>query len=312
MVTGALVLGDNAQMISSSLKRYAWLSVAAALVTIVLKGFAWWITGSVGLLSDAIESLVNLAGATVALVMLAIAERPEDESHAFGHGKAEYFSSGFEGLLIVVAAAGIGVAAIERLLSPQAVGDLGIGLGISVSASVVNLAVGRILLGAGRRHHSITLEADGHHLLADVWTSAGVIGGLLAVGVTGWQWLDPAAALLVAMRIVYTGWHLLRRSMRGLMDGSLPAAEVRLVAEVVARYESVGVTFHALRTREAGRRQFVSLHLLVPGEWSVAHGHQVAERVEEEIRQVLPLASVITHLEPRDDPASLADIGLDR
>lgn len=303
---------DNTCMASPPLKFYAWLSIAAALATLTLKGLAWLLTGSVGLLSDALESVVNLAGAVMALAMLTVAERPADEGHAFGHGKAEYFSSGFEGLLILLAAATIAIAAVERLLHPQQLEQIGLGLMVSVSASLINLVVGRILLLAGRRRRSITLEADAHHLLTDVWTSAGVILGVAGVAATGWLWLDPLLALLVASNIVWTAWRLLQRTTTGLMDGSLPPEQHALVLNILERYRSLGIDYHALRTRESGARRFVSLHVLVPGVWTIDHGHQLLEDIEREIRQALPHTSVFTHLEPLDDPASQDDIGLDR
>ena len=304
--------GDNGGMSSPSLKPYLWLSMGAALATIALKGGAWLLTGSVGLLSDALESLVNLAGAGMALAMLSIAERPQDEGHAFGHGKAEYFSSGFEGLLIVLAAIAIAITAAERLLYPQPLAAVGVGLAISAVAALINLVVGRILLLAGRQHRSITLEADAHHLLTDVWTSAGVIVGVGAVSLTGWLWLDPTLALLVAANIVWTGWRLLQRSINGLMDGSLPPEQHARVLAVLDRYRSQGIDYHALRSREAGARSFISVHILLPGTWTLARAHDLVEMIEREIRDTLPRATVFTHLEPREDPTSHQDLGLDR
>jgi len=299
-------------MLSTSLKRYAYLSIAAALATILLKGAAWWLTGSVGLLSDALESFVNLAGALMALAMLSLAEAPADEEHAHGHGKAEYFSSAFEGFLILLAAASIGYAAVERLLHPQALESVGIGLGVSVAASLINLATARILMTVGRRHNSITLEADAHHLLTDVWTSAGVILGVGLVWLTGWLWLDPVIALLVAANIVWTGWQLLQRSASGLMDESIPAGQINAVEAVLENYREHGLDFHALRTRQAGMRAFITLHVMVPGAWTVQHGHDWLERIEADIRQAVPGAHVTTHLEPLEDPVSLFDQSLDR
>lgn len=299
-------------MLPASLKRYAWLSIAAALATILLKGWAWWLTGSVGLLSDALESFVNLAGAMMALAMLSLAAMPADENHAHGHGKAEYFSSAFEGFLILVAAVSIAYAAIERLLNPQPLGAVGIGLAVSVAASVINLATGRILLGVGRKYRSITLEADAHHLLTDVWTSVGVIAGVALVWATGWLWLDPVIALAVAMNIVWTGWQLLQRSASGLMDVSVPEDELRAIEAILEGYRQQGVAFHALRTRQAGTRAFVTVHLLVPGAWTVQHGHDWSERIEADIRRAVPHAHITTHMEPLEDPVSLADQDLDR
>jgi cation diffusion facilitator family transporter len=311
-MAGSAPGGDNTLMIPASLKHYAWLSIGAALTTIVLKTTAWWLTGSVGLLSDALESLVNLAGAIMALAMLTVAAQPEDENHAYGHGKAEYFSSGFEGLLILLAAIAIGVTAVERLLHPQAVEQLDIGLIVSVVASIINFVTARILLTAGRLHRSITLEADAHHLMTDVWTSAGVIVGVAAVGLTGWLWLDPVLALLVAANIVWTGWRLIQRSADGLMDVALPPEQHQSAVDVLNTYRPQGIDFHALRTRQAGARSFVEVHVLVPGAWTVQRGHDLLEKLEADIRSALPHATVLTHLEPIEDPASHADTGLDR
>ena len=299
-------------MTHESLTRYAWLSIAAALATILLKGLAWWLTGSVGLLSDALESFVNLAGAIVTLLMLGVAALPEDDNHAFGHTKAEYFASGFEGVLILLAAAAIAVAATDRLIHPQPLQQVGAGLAVSVVASLINFGVARVLLRAGRRYHSIALEADAHHLMTDVWTSAGVLVGVAAGAATGWQWLDPLLALAVAANIVWTGWKLLHRSAEGLMDAALPAEQHQVVVQVLERHRGDGLDYHALRTRQAGARQFVSVHVLVPGAWTVARGHDLAERIEVEIRDLLPRATVTTHIEPLEDAASWHDVGLDR
>ena len=296
----------------ASLKRYAWLSIAAALATILLKGAAWWLTGSVGLLSDALESFVNLAGALMALAMLSLAARPADDNHAHGHGKAEYFSSAFEGFLILVAAVSIGYAAVDRLIHPQPIEAIGIGLAVSVIASIINLATARILMDVGRRYHSITLEADAHHLITDVWTSVGVILAVGLVWLTGWLWLDPLIALVVAANIVWTGWQLLHRSAGGLMDVSLPVEEINAIEAVLGGYRSQGLDFHALRTRQAGSRAFVTLHILAPGAWTVQEGHDWSERIEADIRRVVPHAHVTTHLEPREDPVSQVDRDLDR
>jgi cation diffusion facilitator family transporter len=295
-----------------SLTRYAWLSIAAAIATILLKGVAWWMTGSVGLLSDAIESFVNLAAAMMALWILTVAATPADDRHAHGHGKAEYFSSAFEGLLIVFAALSIIWAAVDRLWSPQPLESVGLGLAVSVVASIVNLVVARTLMKVGREHHSITLEADAHHLMTDVWTSAGVLVGVSLVWLSGWLWLDPVIAIGVALNIVWTGWQLMHRSAEGLMDVSLPAEKVAEIEAVLGRYREQGLDFHALRTRQAGSRAFVSLHVLVPGEWTVQQGHDWAERIERDIRRTVPRANVMTHLEPLEDPVSLLDQDLDR
>lgn len=295
-----------------SLTRFAWLSLLAAAATIALKLGAYLLTGSVGLLSDAVESLVNLVAALVALTMLAVAARPPDAEHPYGHGKAEYFSSGFEGGLILVAAIGIAATAIDRLLHPRPLEQIGLGLGISIAASLINLAVAIILLRAGRRYESITLEANARHLLTDVWTSAGVVAGVGAVALTGWQPLDPLIALLVAANIVRTGLQLLRRSGLGLLDTALPPRELGLIQAILARYQREGIQFHALRSRQAGARRFVSLHVLVPGAWSVQRSHHLLERIEREIREALPNTTVFTHVEPVEDPSSFQDTMIDR
>lgn len=294
------------------LQRYAWISIGAAIATILLKGIAWRLTGSVGLLSDAIESFVNLAGALMALWMLSLAEQPADEDHPHGHGKAEYFSSAFEGMLIVLAAASIGYTAINRLLAPQPLDEIGIGLMVSIAASAVNLAVARVLLKAGREHRSITLEADARHLMTDVWTSAGVILGVGLVALSGWYWMDPAIALLVAANIVWTGWQLMRRSASGLMDAALPPEQKRLIIQVFDKYAGYGIAYHALRTRQAGRRSFISFHALMPGQWSVKEAHDWIERIESDLRSAVPDCHITAHLEPIEDPHSMDDQELDR
>jgi cation diffusion facilitator family transporter len=299
-------------MTTPSLTRFAWLSIAAALATMALKALAWWITGSVGLLSDAMESLVNLAGALMALAMLTVAARPPDEDHPHGHGKAEYFSAGVEGALIVVAAVAIAVAAVDRLLDPRPLEQVGIGLAVSVVASMVNLGVALVLLRAARAHRSATLQANAHHLLTDVWTSAGVLVGVIAVAFTGWLVLDPLIAIAVAVNIVVTGTRILRDSVAGLMDTALPASEQKMLRELLDGYAADGIEYHALRTRQAGARRFVSLHVLVPPEWSVQRGHDLLERIEADIRRALPPVTVDTHLEPLGDPAAMADQELHR
>jgi cation diffusion facilitator family transporter len=297
---------------SPGLARFAWLSIAAALVTIVLKTVAWRLTGSVGLLSDAVESLVNLAAAVMTLVMVTLSVRPPDEEHAYGHTKAEYFASATEGSLILVAAAGIAWTAARRLLHPMPLEQLGLGLVLSTGASLVNLGVALVLLRIGRRRRSIALEADGHHLLTDVWTSAGVLAGIGAVALTGWQRLDPVVAIAVALNIVWTGARLLRRSALGLLDTALQPSDLRSLEDVLARHRAGGVQFHAIRTRQAGARRFVSMHVLVPGEWTVHRGHDLVEEIERDVRAALENATIETHLEPVEDAASFEDQGLDR
>ena len=295
-----------------SLVRFAWLSILAALATIALKAAAWWLTGSVGLLSDALESFVNLAAAIATLAMLALAARPPDDEYEYGYSKAEYFASGLEGSLILVAAAVIGYAAIGRLLAPQPIERVGVGLAISVAASAVNFGVARVLARAGRRYRSIALEADARHLMADVWTSAGVVAGVALVALTGQLWLDPVIALAVAAHIVWIGVGIVRRSASGLLDHALPAPERRAIESALEPFRGQGIEIHALRTRAAAGRSFVSMHVLVPGAWSVQRGHDVLEEIEGRVRDAVPGASVFTHLEPLEDPASYRDEGLDR
>jgi cation diffusion facilitator family transporter len=295
-----------------SITSFAWLSIAAAAVIICLKSVAYWLTGSVGLLSDALESVVNLVAACGALVALTVAERPADDEHPYGHGKAEYFSSAFEGGMIFVAALAIAATAIERLLHAQPLEQLGIGLAISALATAINWIVARILFTAGQRHHSIALEADAHHLMTDVWTSVGVLVGVAGVTLTEWQWLDPAVALLVAANIVRTGYSLVKRSASGLMDEALPAAEQKILLETLDRYRGRGIQYHALRTRRAGARRFIDLHVLVPGAWSVQEGHDLVETMESDIRGRLANTTILAHLEPIEDAVSWDDVGLDR
>lgn len=297
----------------ASLTRFAWLSIGAAVATIALKTVAYFLTGSVGLLSDAIESLVNLAGAVMALIMLTIAARPADESHVYGHSKAEYFASFTEGLLILGAALGITGAAIDRLIHPRELEQLGLGLAVSVGASAINFFTARTLMREGRERSSITLEADAQHLMTDVWTSVGVIGGVAIAGLTGWNILDPIVAILIALNILWTSFQLTRRSVAGLMDAALPEDKLKLIQDVLKKYRGKGVRFHALRTRQAAARQFVSVHMLVPGAWTVHDAHHIAEDFESDIRAALGgVATVFTHLEPVEDELSMEDIFLDR
>jgi cation diffusion facilitator family transporter len=297
----------------ASLTRFAWLSIAAAVMTIALKAVAYLLTGSVGLLSDAIESLVNLAGALMALGMLTIAARPADENHVYGHSKAEYFASVTEGILILGSSIGIISTAANRLMNPRPLEQLGLGLAVSVAASAINFIVARILFREGKARHSITLEADAHHLITDVWTSVGVISGVAIAGLTGWQSLDPILAILVALNIIWTGFQLVRRSVAGLMDEALPAHEQDLIKKVMETFQAKGVTFHALRTRQAAARQFISVHMLVPGEWTVHDAHHIAEDFEAEVRKALgSVVTILTHIEPVEDELSMEDMFLDR
>ncbi len=293
-------------------RAYAFLSAGAALLTIALKTGAFLVTDSVGLLSDAVESLANLAAALIAIWALTLASRPPDAEHAYGHAKAEYFASAVEGLLILIAAVGIGLTAWERLLHLRPLEQVGLGLTISLAAAAVNGAVALILLRAGRRLRSITLVADAHHLLTDVWTSAGVVLGVVLVQLTGWLVLDPLIALLVASNIVWAGIRLLRDTASGVLDTALPPVDQTRIAGVLAPFKDAGIVFHALRTRTAGQRRFVSLHILVPGAWTIQQGHALAEQIERAIIAALPKTTVFTHLEPVEDSVSWEDQALDR
>ncbi|MFT3660893.1 MAG: cation diffusion facilitator family transporter [Gordonia sp. (in: high G+C Gram-positive bacteria)] len=291
---------ENAR--GQDLSRWALLSIATAIATIALKAGAWLLTGSVGLLSDAAESVVNLVAAVVAFGALRIAARPADDSHNFGHAKSEYFSAVIEGVMIVVAAGLIVYTAIERLLHPRELESLGVGLLISVAAAALNGGVALLLLRAGRAHRSITLEADGKHLMTDVWTTAGVIVGVALVAVTGWTRLDAVVAIAVAVNILVVGFLLIRRSTAGLMDAALPAADRAAIDDVLDRFRVDGIAFHDVRTRESGRLRFVQLHMLVPGDWTVRRGHDRVEDVEQALRETLPDLVVTIHLEPVEDP----------
>jgi cation diffusion facilitator family transporter len=286
---------------------YAWLSIATSLVTIALKFAAYHLTGSVGLLSDALESFVNLATALVALATLNYISEGADKEHNFGHDKAEYFSSGIEGSLIFVAAVAIIWTAVPRLLAPQPLEQVGLGVALSVAAALANALCAWFLLKGARAHRSITLEADAHHLLTDVWTTVGVIAGVGLVAFTGWLVLDPLIAIAVALQIVWTGWRLLRRSFDGLMDHAMPEAERAGIMAILDRVKAEGGTYHALRTRVSGRRSFVDVHLLLPGATSVQSGHDLVDRFEGEIRAALPHVEVLIHLEPLEDPKSWDD-----
>jgi len=279
-----------------------------------LKTYAWVLTSSVGLFADALESLVNLAAGVMALLVLRVAERPPDADHLYGHEKAEYFASGAEGTLILIAALSIAWSAGHRLLLPREVQRLDVGLAILVLAALVNLATALLLLSAGRRLRSITLRANAQHLLTDVWTSGGVLVGLALVGLTGWQAADPLVGLLLAAHIGWTGLRLVSSSVHGLMDRALPGDEVGQVVAVLdelMQREADEVRYHALRTRRSGARSFVSFHVQVPGRWTVQRGHDLVETIEEEIRRRLPMATVFTHLEPLEDPRSYRDQVLD-
>ncbi len=288
------------------------ISIATALLTIALKFTAWLFTGSIGLLSDAAESVINLVAAVVALIVILWATRPADEDHAYGHEKADHLSAGFEGGLIVLAAVSIAYAAINRLVHPAELEVLGVGIAISLVAAGLNLMTARLLIRTGREESSTVLDADGRHLMTDVWTSLGVVAGVALVWLTGWQTLDPLIALAVAVNIVRTGAGMVKESLSGLMDRALPEEDLTIVNEVLDSYTTDSIGFHALRTRMAGRRSFISVHVLVPGEWTVQQGHDLVENLERDLRAQFSHATVFTHLEPMEDPVSFADTGLDR
>ena len=292
---------------TTNLSRYAYLAIAAAVVTITLKVIAWRLTGSVGLLSDAVESVVNLVAAVVMLIALRVAARPADKNHLFGHSKAGYFSAVVEGQMIFVAALVIMWTAIERFVNPQPIEQVGVGLGFSVMASIVNAVVGILLIRAGRRHRSLPLTADGKHLMTDVWTSVGVIVGVLLVALTGIELLDPVIAFAVGLNIVFTGWKLLRESVDGLMDIAMTKEDNAVIADVLIGFVSAEVHFHALRTRESGQQRFAEVHVLVPGAWSVQRGHDLVEEVEDAVRLHFPDVALSCHLEPAEDPRAYGD-----
>jgi len=298
--------------LSPSLVRYAWLSLVTALLNLGLKLGAWLLTGSVGLLSDALETLTNVGGALMALLMLRLAAQPPDEDHAYGHSKAEYFSSGFEGMLIFLAAAVIVIEALPRLWAPQALQQFDIGLAVAGAATLLNLGVAQVLARVGKGHHSITLQADARHLMADVWTTVGVIAGVGLVGLTGWLWLDPLVALAVAANVLWEGFKLVRESATGLMDTAWPGQDRQTLLQVLDEFRAQGADFHALRTRRSAAQRFVDFHVLVPGGWTVQQGHDLLERIERRIAERLPNVTVLTHLEPAEDPLSYENDGLDQ
>ena len=289
------------------LTRFAWLSIAAAIVTIGMKTTAWKLTGSVGLLSDAVESIVNLLAALVAFWALRVAAEPPDAEHPFGHSKAEYLASAFEGIAILGASIAIAMTAWKRISDPQPIENVGLGLAVSVAAAAVNGAVAFVLLRAGRRLDSITLRSDARHLMTDVWTSGGVLVGILVVKLTGWLILDPIVALAVATNIVFMAAKILLETAQGLLDRTISAADQKQLDEVLARFRGEGVEVHAVRTRQAGPVRFIDMHVLVPGSWSVQRGHDLCEGIESGVKSLFPRASVMTHLEPAEDPTAWDD-----
>ena len=281
------------------LERYLWLSLATAVATVTLKAVAAMVTNSVGLWSDALESTVNLLAAGVALWALRLSSRPADHNHDFGHGKAEYLSAAVEGSLIIGAAGAIIWGAVHRFLNPLPLESVGLGILLATIASALNLFTGLLLMRAGRQHRSITLEADGKHLMADVWTSVGVLLGIAVVGFTHIYWLDPLIAMAVGVNIIFTGYRLVQRSVIGLLDATLPPDEVALIQKALAPMtDDPRVRVTDLRTRESGRQRFVQATLTVPGDWTVRRGHDLADHVEAEISQVLPGTVTFVHVEP--------------
>jgi cation diffusion facilitator family transporter len=297
----------NSQVQRKSLAPIIWFSIIASILTISIKSAAYFMTGSVGFMSDAMESFINLAAGIVAFVMLTIAARPPDKEHPFGHDKAEYFSSLIEGVLIVIAAIGIAYAAIDRIYHPKPLEELGIGMVLSVIATLINFATARILLHYGKKYNSITIESDAHHLMTDVWTTVGIIVGIGLVKFTNWQLLDPLMAIAVAIGIVYTGTRLIIRSTDGLMDKKLSEKELVIITEILDRYKNQGIYYHALYTRQASSKRFITFHLLFPGDLSVHDAHETSKIIENEIRVKLPYSDVFVHLEPLNDPDALDD-----
>lgn len=300
-------------MKKSPLQYFLYLSIGAAIITIVLKSYAYYVTGSVGLMSDALESFVNLFAAIFALLMLIISQKPADKKHMYGHSKAEYFSSAAEGALIIIAAFSIIRSAIPRIINPVSIENVDLGLLLSLIASLVNFGVGSVLIINGKKRKSLILEADGRHLMTDVWTSLGVIVGIIIVKFTGWYIVDPIIALFVAVNIMYTGYKLIKRSARGLMDATIPDEDMKQIIVYLDSLKSKQIEYHSLMTRVAGQRKFIFFHLLVPGNWTVKHGHDCADEIEEHIISMFTEpVTVDTHLEPVEDPASMNDIGIDR
>jgi cation diffusion facilitator family transporter len=284
------------------------LSVAAAIATIAMKSLAWWITGSVGLLSDAMESFVNLASALFAIAMVTIAMRPADDDHPFGHTKAEYFSSGFEGLLIAGAAVGIVIAAVQRFAQPQPLESLGLGLGLAVASSALNGALALRMMAASKEHHSIALEADARHLYTDVWTSAGVVAGLVLVHFTGWLWLDPVLAIGVALNILREGAHLMWRSVQGLMDSAVDPQTRERIDQALAQFEHAAIRFDHIVTRRAGQRLFVDVHMHMPSAWTLGRAAALRTSVEQALMSEVPGLRASIQLLPMNVEAHFDDV----
>lgn len=297
----------NTLLQRKSLAPFAWFSIVASILTIIIKWAAYRVTGSVGFLSDAMESFINLAAGIVAFVMLTIAAHPPDKEHPFGHDKAEYFSSLIEGVLIVLAAVGIIYAAVNRIYHPRILEELNIGIVLSISATLINYMSSRILMYFGKKHNSITLEADAHHLMTDVWTTLGIVAGIILVKLTNWQLLDPLMAIAVALSIVYTGAKLIIRSTDGLMDSRLSEKELILIRKILDGYKKQGIDYHALYTRQSSSKSFITFHLLIPGDLTIYQAHEYSKTIEKEIMAQLPYSSIFIHLEPSNDPDAFDD-----
>ncbi len=287
--------------------KYAWLSVVTAVFTIGIKYTAYLLTGSVGLFSDALEGIVNLVAALVVLTTLKIVEQPPDEIHQYGHDKAEYLSSGIEGTLIVIASLSILFTSAQRLLNPEPLAQVGLGLILALVASAINFFVGQLLIRTGKTHDSISIEADGKHLMSDVWTSVGVVIGVTIASLTGWEWLDPLVAIIVGLIIGWEGILIFHRSSQGLMDTAIDPEERIMIETILNTHCQNGIEWHALRTRQSGSRRFVSVHILVPGDWTVQQGHDLLENIETDIRSQINHCSVFTHVEPIEDPRAFVD-----
>lgn len=287
-------------------RKYAYLSIAASLTTMALKFGAFFLTGSVGLFSDAVESVVNLAAGIIALTAIILSQRPADGHHAYGHGKVEYFSSGAEGILVCLAAVGIAFASINRFLHPQPIAALGAGIFVATMAALVNLGTARVMLRAAKEYESIVLEADAKHLLTDVWTSVALVSALLIMAFTppAWQVLDPVLGLGMSVYIAWTGLGLIRRSVSGLMDVGLPDEEIRRIVAIIQEIGGPNNSFHALRTRRAGMVRFVDFHFLVPGTMSVQESHDVCTAIEDALVALWPKTQTTIHVEPLEDHAS--------
>jgi cation diffusion facilitator family transporter len=291
-----------------SLASIMWFSIGASILTIIIKSAAYFTTGSVGFMSDAMESFVNLVAAIIAFISLTIAARPADKKHPFGHDKAEYFSSLTEGLLITLAAVGIAYTAINRIYHPQPLEELNIGMALSIFATLINLATARLLLYFARKHNSITIEADARHLMTDVWTTVGIIAGIILVKFTNWQILDPIMAILVAVSILYTGAKLIIRSTDGLMDEKLSEKDLKIIMEILENHKSKGLDYHALYTRQASSKRFITFHLLFPGDSTIQQAHEVTKLIENEIFEKIPNSNIFIHIEPLNDPDAYDDM----